>query len=91
MTKQSGGANLSGVKVRAYQGQDVVKSIKTGGNGKYRLNNIQAGTYDVSFTKSGYTTEWYNGVTVRASATDVTVSRGAIKSKINASMQKKQR
>ncbi len=89
VTKQSGGGSLSGVKVRAYQGQDVVKSIKTSGNGKYKLDNIQAGTYDISFTKSGYTTEWYKGVTVRASATDVTVSRGAIKSKINASMQKK--
>ncbi len=91
VTKQSGGGSLSGVKVRAYQGQDVVKSIKTSGNGKYTLDNIQAGTYDISFTKSGYTTEWYKGVTARASATDVTVSRGAVKSDINASMQKQGR
>ncbi len=89
VTKQSGGGSLSGVKVRAYQGQDVVKSIKTSGNGKYTLDNIQAGTYDISFTKSGYTTEWYKGVTVRASASDVTVSRGEVQKNINASMQKK--
>ena len=88
VTKQSGGGSLSGVKVRAYQGQDVVKSIKTSGNGKYTLDNIQAGTYDISFTKAGYTTEWYKGVTARTGATEVTVSRGAVKSDINASMQK---
>ncbi len=87
--KQGGGGALRGVKVRAYQGQDVVKSIKTSGNGKYRLNNIQTGTYDIKFTKSGYKAEWYKNVTVRASAKDVTVNRGAVKSKVNAWMQKK--
>ena len=88
VTKQSGGAALPGVKIRAYQGNTVVKSIETSGNGKYNLNNIQAGTYDIKFTKSGYTAEWYKGVAVRASATEVTVSRGEVETGINASMQK---
>jgi hypothetical protein len=88
VTKQSGGGSLSGVKVRAYQGNTVVKSIETGGNGKYKLNDIPKGTYDIKFTKSGYTTEWYNGDTVRASANEVTLSRGEVETGINASMQK---
>ncbi|HOW80923.1 MAG TPA: CapA family protein [Spirochaetota bacterium] len=53
-TITSGGAALSGVSVSVSLGGDLVASVQTDSQGEYRAENLAAGTYTVTPSRSGY-------------------------------------
>ena len=64
--KDSNGANLSGATVTTNTGG---YSATSDANGNYVISNVNVGTYDVTASKTGYTSQTQTGKTVTANQT----------------------
>src|SRR6184192_1697779 len=62
--KDSSGAVLPGVTVEAASPAliEKVRSAVTDGSGQYRIENLRPGTYSVTFTLSGFSTQKREGI-----------------------------
>jgi hypothetical protein len=71
VVKDSSGAVLPGVTVEASSPAliEKVRTATTDGNGQYRIVDLRAGTYSVTFTLAGFTTVKREGVTLEGSFT----------------------
>src|SRR5688572_8326864 len=67
IVRDSSGAILPGVSVEAASPAliEKVRSVVTDGNGQYRIVDLEPGTYNVTFTLSGFTTVKREGVELR--------------------------
>ena len=88
VTRESNG-NSSVAPWYAYQAGAVVASDTTDSDGDYQISDLPTGTpYQVRFSASGFVVEWYNRKkTTQSSANDVSLTNGATKNDINATMQ----
>jgi hypothetical protein len=59
------GDAISGVKITARQNGEDVKSVSSDGNGKFVLENLKTGIYNIVFTKNGYSSGLKYDVEVR--------------------------
>jgi hypothetical protein len=59
------GDGISGVKITARQNGEDVKSVSSDGNGKFVLENLKTGIYNIVFTKNGYSSGLKYDVEVR--------------------------
>lgn len=60
----STGANLAQATVSAYQSSTLIKSTTTLSDGTYTLSNLNAGSYDLTASLSGYTSQTKTGISV---------------------------
>src|SRR5688572_20010775 len=67
IVRDSSGAILPGVSVEAASPAliEKVRSVVTDGNGQYRIVDLEPGTYNVTFTLSGFTTVKREGIELR--------------------------
>ena len=86
-------AGLGGVGVAAYKAGpdgdwDYVNDATTDSSGSYDIGGLRAGSYKVRFTDDSghYLSQWYDGRPDHATATTVTVARGAVASGIDATL-----
>ena len=65
----------------------------TAADGSYLINALQPGRYTTRFANgcgaSGFSSQWYAGASMRAAATPVTVTSGAVTAAIDASMRRR--
>jgi hypothetical protein len=59
------GDGISGVTITARQNGEDVKSVASDNGGKFVLNNLKAGIYNIVFTKNGYSSGLKYDVEVR--------------------------
>ena len=59
------GDSISGVKITARQNGEDVKSVSSDSNGKFVLENLKTGIYNIVFTKNGYSSGLKYDVEVR--------------------------
>ncbi len=59
------GDGISGVTITARQNGEDIKSVSSGSNGKFVLENLKAGIYNIVFTKNGYSSGLKYDVEVR--------------------------
>lgn len=52
--RTTGGDGISGVTIVARQNGEDIKSVSSDGGGKFVLDNLKSGIYNVVFTKNGY-------------------------------------
>ncbi|MEO6165929.1 MAG: choice-of-anchor B family protein [Chitinophagales bacterium] len=69
VTDYTGGANLNGVSVAIVGASNTTANTDLSGN--YKTGYGTAGTYNVTFTKSGYYTKTITGVTLTSGATTI--------------------
>jgi hypothetical protein len=68
--EDSSGSAIPGVEVKAISDQTtLVRTAKSNGSGSYELVNLPIGTYTVTFTLNGFTTERIPGIVVQADRT----------------------
>ena len=68
--EDSSGSAIPGVEVKAISDQTtLVRTAKSNGSGSYELVNLPIGTYTVTFTLNGFTTERIPGILVQADRT----------------------
>src|SRR5688572_10691519 len=67
VVRDTSGAVLPGVSVEAASPAliEKVRSVVTDGNGQYRIVDLEPGTYNVTFTLSGFTTVKREGIELR--------------------------
>jgi hypothetical protein len=63
--RTTGGDGISGVKIIARQNGEDVKSVSSDTNGKFVLENLKTGIYNIVFTKNGYSSGLKYNVEVR--------------------------
>jgi hypothetical protein len=59
------GDGISGVKITARQNGEDVKSVSSDGSGKFVLENLKTGIYNIVFTKNGYSSGLKYDVEIR--------------------------
>lgn len=69
VTRATGGSTISGATVQAMQAGLVKGSATTGTNGTYSIPGLDPGTYELSTSATGFSTEVRQGVTVTSSTT----------------------
>jgi hypothetical protein len=80
----AGSRAAAGVCVGAFApgGTSPAGVVSTGAGGRYELDGLAAGRYQVEFTAgcgdSGYPAQWYQGARTRRDATAVTVTAGSV-------------
>jgi len=90
-TVSAGGRAAVGVCVGAFApgGAAPTALAVTGAGGRYELDGLAAGRYQVEFTSgcgdSAYRAQWFDGATTRRGARPVTVAAGSLTSGINES------
>ena len=68
--EDSSGSAIPGVEVKATSDQTtLVRTAKSNGGGTYELVDLPIGTYTVTFTREGFTTERIPGIVVQADRT----------------------
>ncbi len=90
VTDSATGAGLQGVYVSAYSvasGQ-WAGSGSTDGTGAYSITGMATGDYKLSFSLSGYVTQWSGGKADQSEATTVTVSAPNISDGVNMALAK---
>ncbi len=59
------GDGISGVTITARQNGEDVKTVTSGNGGKFLLNNLKTGIYNIVFTKNGYSSGLMYNVEIR--------------------------
>ena len=81
---KAGGAAVAGIPVYLVLPTDVYLpslTTTTAANGTYSFHGLPPNSYKVAFVPasgSGYSTQWYNGVTTRAAATAIAVNGNTV-------------
>jgi hypothetical protein len=92
VVKDSSGAALPGVSVEA-RSPDVIEKERTAvsdSSGQYRIEQLRAGTYSVTFTKTGFSTVKEEGIEISAGFTapvNGSLTVGAVQQTINVEAQ----
>ncbi len=64
------GSSIPGVQVTAVSAETkLVRTAKTNASGTYQLNDLPIGTYTITYTLTGFSTEKIPGITVQADRT----------------------
>jgi protocatechuate 3,4-dioxygenase beta subunit len=86
--KAAGGSGLSGATISAYDSAtgSVVKTATSGADGTYTISGVAPGTYKVGFVAAGRSPAFYDAAATLAAAQTVTVTAGATKTGIDASL-----
>ncbi len=69
VTQADGVTAISGAVVRVYVGDQTAASTTTSGSGTYTLSGLDAGTYSVEASATGFVTQTKTGVSVTANTT----------------------
>ncbi len=93
VTSSASSGPVAGICVGAFAGASATEPTAiaiTAANGSYQVGTLSPGSYLVKFSSGcgakGYVTQWYDNATTAATATSVTVSRGAAVSGVDASL-----
>ncbi len=85
VTSSSAPAGLEHVQVRVYDAADsFVAEGETAAAGKYTINGLAPGSYEIRFSAGGYLQQYYTGKSSLTEATPVAVTPGATKTGVNA-------
>jgi 5-hydroxyisourate hydrolase-like protein (transthyretin family) len=78
------GTPAQGVEVEALDSSgDVVDAADTAADGTYTLTGLDTGSYKLEFFGTGFVTAFYNGASSSATATAISITRGATTGGIN--------
>ncbi len=83
------GKPVPAVSVSLFSASDTanpVATTATGSDGSYRVDNLAAGAYKISFRGSGFVQLWYPGATTDADATTVTLAENVRKTGLNVTL-----
>lgn len=86
-TNAYGGANLASVTVTVFDGYSTVAETQTGGDGRYLIDHIADGTYQVYFDKDPFNPQFWNGKSAYGETPDdVVVASGGATTNVNAAL-----
>ncbi len=74
---QSGGTGISGASVQVFQNGTTKASTTTGSGGTYTISALQTGSYDVTFSASGFGATLQTGVSVSGSGATLNQTLGS--------------
>ena len=74
---QSGGSGITGASVQVLQNGSTKASTTTASGGTYSISGLQTGSYDVTFSASGFGTALQTAVSVSGSGTTLNQTLGA--------------
>lgn len=83
------GKPVPGVSVGIYQASDTSKPVATtatNGDGSYKITDIAAGKYKISFRGAGFVQIWYPGAATDANAATITLAAGQQRAGVDVSL-----